>query len=126
MSYQIGNYIKVRGLEISKVKKISEDFVWFITQSGLHSGLPLADVGPLPLTLDIITSLGFKKIIETPRILHTEYSFEIEINSRFYYVKGVKYKNDYKWNILNLTLTHTHQLQNYFKLVDDKKELVLF
>lgn len=124
--YQTGNYIKPKGLELAKIKKISEDYCWFITQSGLHAGLPLYEIQPVPLNLNALETIGFSKILETQRLLHIEYSYEIVINGVFHYLKGIKYKGLFKWNILNLSVTYVHELQNYFKLVDTKTELVLF
>lgn len=126
MSYQVGNYVKVRDLDVARITKISEDFIWFTTEFGLKTGLPLSEVKPVSLSPQIVEKIGFIKSREKKNSLHTEYCYYLTINNKMFYLRGLKFRNDFKWSILNLTLTYIHQLQNYFKLVDENIQFNMF
>lgn len=124
-TYQINNYLSFKNKNIVKVLELNCDTIKVEDLNGIPIITAYDYIFPLHLDKDILNKFGLVSIKEKIYPIHIEYSYEIAIDSRFYYLKAVEYKNETIWNIGPFNIKYVHMLQNYLKFYDPNFDLVI-
>lgn len=122
----IGNYALLKSKEIIKIRALYPNLVSFTNSEGMKALIYYDNIEPLPITEDLLNKSKAKRIAEKRYDLHIEFSYEINIDNKFYYIRGFKYKSETIWSIGSFNIKYFHSLQNYLKFINNDFELVLF
>lgn len=122
--YQLNNNVLFRYNEIVKIISLDLQLLEIETSHGVKLKTTYHEISPLSITPELMEKSGFTLFEVNKKQLHTEYMFEKYIATKFFYVRGIEYKNKTLWYISNLSIQYYHQLQNYLSLLDDKLELI--
>ena len=123
-NYQLNNFVLFRYKDIVRIVALDLNLVEIETSQGIRLKITYHEISPLSITPELMTKSGFTLFEMNKKQLHNEYMFEKHIAGKFFYVRGIEYKNKTLWYISNLSIQYYHQLQNYLSLLDEKLELI--
>lgn len=126
LNYEIGNYVTVKGQNITVIEEITKEFLSLKDKDGIEIKMLYKDVYPIELTPDILKQSAVKIFRTTPYILHNEILYEIPTSNNFVYLRQVEYKDVSMWMISQIKFKYFHDIQNYLKLLNIDNKLNLF
>lgn len=124
-TYQINNYITLRKGNIAKITELHSDVLKLVSLDNINILTSYDDVLPLNISKEVLSKAGLIMIKEKIQPLHIEYSYEIDVNHMFHYLRAVEYKKNTIWSIGSFSIKYFHMLQNYLKFFDPNFELVI-
>ena len=110
-TYEINNYVSTKSGNILKILNLFDTEAKLIDSDGIEVVLPYDYLYPIALKKDLMEKAGFTCIRLASFPLHVEYSYEVTINQKFYYVRCAEYKKEKVWtigpfNIKSVSYTH--------------------
>lgn len=119
--YQLGNYVAVKGLGMLSIAEMTKEKVVMSNGEGLYWHL----VKPIELAEELMYKVGFVMIKKIDHPHHVDLNMSIKINGRFYYARGIVFKDKAMWSFYGAGIKYLHQLQQIIWIIEPTFEFKL-
>jgi len=120
--YQLGSYVSSKDGKIGTVSSISEDQVSIKHSDDNVTYSAWEDIVPVPLSPEYMAAIGFSNVKKSNYAHHIEYTTDIRINGRFYFSRGIVFKDRSIWTFNSVAAIDVHQLQSIIWVISPTHE----